>query len=236
LVENLFPPDLIMHNAEAIGLTEEQHERLQAEMQKAQDRFEELHSKLQKQREATAALLRKEQVDEAAALAQFEKLFEVEREVRRGHLTLMLALKNKLTPAQQTKLQELKKHAPRQDRVESRPGKPPPLGLQEKMKKLKAGVKKLEDEGGDATEIGQLMHDFKPLMDEQKFKQAEELLDQALRLLKDQKRQTRHIPRASTQPNFLLSPSARMCMENEVMPARSRQRDSVGLGRVQPPT
>jgi hypothetical protein len=32
------------------------------------------------------------------------------------------------------------------------------------------------------------MHDFKPLMDEQKFKQAEELLEQALKLLQDQKR------------------------------------------------
>jgi hypothetical protein len=100
----------------------------------------------------------------------------------------MLALKNKLTPAQQTKLQEIKKHAPRPDRVEPRPGKPPPLSLQEKMKKLEAGVIKLDDEGGDATEIGQLMRDFKPLMDEQKFKQAEELLDQALKLLQDQKR------------------------------------------------
>ena len=188
LVENLFPPDLIMHNAEAIGLTEEQHERLRAEMQKAHDRFEELHSKLQKQREATAALLRKEQVDEAAALAQFEKLFEVERDVRRGHLTLMLALKNKLTPEQQTKLQEIKKHSSRPERAERPPGKPPPTSLQEKMKKLKAGVKKLEDEGGDATEIGQLMHEFKPLIDEQKFTQAEELLDQALKLLQEHKR------------------------------------------------
>jgi len=49
-------------------------------------------------------------------------------------------------------------------------------------------VKKLEDEGGDASSIGEIMQDLKPLMDEGKFKQAEELLDQALTALQQQKR------------------------------------------------
>ena len=188
IADNLFPPELIMQNAEAIGLTEEQQEKLQAEMHKAHERFEEMHSKLQKQREATAALLKKERVDESAALAQFEKVLDQECELRRTHLALVVALKNKLTAEQQTKLQEIKKHSPKPRVAEHRPGKPPPPSLQEKMKKLKAGVKKLEDEGGDATEIGELMHDLKPLLDEQKFKQAEEILDQVLKLLKDDKR------------------------------------------------
>jgi len=188
VAENLFPPELIMHNADAIGLTEEQQEQLQSDLYKARERFEEMHAKREKQLEATAALLKKERIDEAAALAQLEKLFDQEREVRRAHFGLMVALKNKLTPEQQAKLQEIKKHAPKPDRAEPRPGKPPPASLQEKMKKLKAGVKKLEDEGGDATSIGELMLEFKPLMDEQKFKPAEELLDQALKLLHEHKR------------------------------------------------
>jgi Spy/CpxP family protein refolding chaperone len=188
IAESLFPPEFIMHHAEDLNLTDEQREKLQAEIHKAHERFEQLHSKLQKQREATAELLKKERVDEAAALAQFEKVLDQERELRRAHLALVLALKNKLTAAQQAKLQEIKKHSPKADRPEHRPGKPPPASLQEKMKKLKAGVKKLEDEGGDPTEIGQLMHEFKPLMDDQKFKAAEEIVDQALKLLQDSKR------------------------------------------------
>lgn len=190
IAENLFPPELIMQNAEAINLTEEQQEKLQAEMHKAHERFEEMHAKLQKQREATAALLKKERVDESVAMAQFEKLLDQERELRRAHLALMVALKNKLTPEQQTKLQEIKKHSPKPHVGEHPPppGKPPPPSLQEKMKKLKAGVKKLEDEGGDATEVGQLMQEFKPLMDKQRFREAEELVDQALKLLQQQKR------------------------------------------------
>jgi len=185
VAENLFPPELIMKHAEAISLTDEQKEQLQSEMHKAQERFAEMHSKLKKQLEATDALLKKERVDESAALAQFEKVLDQERELRRTQLALVLALKNKLTPEQQTKLQEFKKKAARED---ARPTKAPPASLQEKMKALKAGVKKLEDEGGDATAVGELMQDFKPLMDKQKFKDAEELIDQALKLLREYKR------------------------------------------------
>ena len=188
LDENLFPPDLIMQNADAINLTDEQRGIFESEMHKAHERFADMHAEREKLLEATGALLKKERVDEAAALAQLEKLLQKEREIRRAHLALVIALKNKLTPEQQSKLQEIKKHSAKSEKVEQRPGKPPPASLQEKMKKLKAGVKKLEDEGGDATSVGELMHDLKPLLDEQKFKQAEELLDQALKLLQDYKR------------------------------------------------
>lgn len=188
VAENLFPPELIMQNAEAIDLTDEQKEKLKSEMHQAQDRFAEMQSKLQKQVEATAALLKKAEVDEPAALAQFEKVLDQERELRRAYLTLVLALKSKLTPEQQAKLQEIKKqHAGAPDRVDRKP-QAPPASLQEKMKQLKAGVKKLEDDGGDVTSVGELMQEFKPLMDEQKFKDAETLVDQALKLLRDYKR------------------------------------------------
>jgi Spy/CpxP family protein refolding chaperone len=191
LAEYLFSPDLIMHNAEAIDLTDAQRDKLEGEMQKAHERFEELHAKREKQLEATVALLKRERVDEAAALAQLEKLLDQEREIRRAHFSLMITLKNKLTPHQQTKLEELKREfrpPDRAERPEPRPGKPPPIGLQEKMKRLKAGVKQLEDEGGDATSIGEIMRDFKPLMDEQKYKQAEEVVDEGLKALREQKR------------------------------------------------
>ena len=190
LMETLFPPEFIMHNAEAINLTDEQREKFEAEMHKAHDRFEDMHAKLDKQRKTTAALLRKERVDESAAMAQFEKVLDQERELRRAHLALMVSLKNELTREQQTKLEQLKKDLPKPELAERRPrpDKPPPASLQEKMKKLHAGVKKLEDEGGDASSIGEIMRDLKPLMDEGKFKQAEELLDQGLKVLQQQKR------------------------------------------------
>ena len=179
-----------MQNAEAINLSSEQRDKLEAEMRKAHDRFEELHAKLQQQREATAALLKKSRVDEPAAMAQFEKVLDQERELRRAHLALMVSLKNKLTAEQQKQLEEVKSRSPKREVVQRRtnPGKPPPASLRDKMEKLKAGIKKLEDEGGDASSIGEIMREFKPLMDEQRFKDAEEVVDQALKALQQQKR------------------------------------------------
>ncbi|HKQ38427.1 MAG TPA: periplasmic heavy metal sensor [Verrucomicrobiae bacterium] len=191
LAEHLFPPDLIMQNAEEINLTDEQRDKIEAEMRKAHERFDEMQAKREKLLEEAEAVLKKDRIDESAALAQLEKVLNQERELRRAHLSLMIALKNKLTPEQQAKLEEMKRHAPRPERAEGpperRPGKPPPASLQEKMKKLKAGVKKLEDEGGDAGSVGEIMREFKPLMDEQKYKQAEEVIDQALKVLREQK-------------------------------------------------
>ena len=190
LTQHLFPPDLIMQNAEEIKLTEEQRDKMESEMRKAQEGFQEMHAKREKLLEETGALLKKERIDESAALGQLDKLLNQERELRRAHLSLMIELKNKLTREQQTKLEEIKKHLPKPERAdapEGRPGKPPPPSLQEKMKKLKAGVKKLEDEGGDAGSIGEIMREFKPLMDEQKYRQAEEVIDEALKLLQEKK-------------------------------------------------
>ena len=190
LDENLFPPELIMQNADEINLGDEQRERIEEEMRKAHERFTDMHAERERRLEAMSTLLKKERINESAALAQFEKVMAQELEIRRAHLSLVIGLKNKLTPEQQTKLMEIKKRLPRSERAEAperRPGKPPPASLQEKMKKLKASVKKLEDEGGDAGSIGEIMRDFKPLMDEQKYKQAEEVIDEALKVLKAQK-------------------------------------------------
>src|SRR3954468_17595504 len=65
--ESFIPPELLMQNQEAIGLTEEQRQSLHAELEKAHARFGELQEQLQKENEALAALLKKDQADEAKA-------------------------------------------------------------------------------------------------------------------------------------------------------------------------
>lgn len=188
LDENLFPPELIMQNADEINLSDEQREKLEDEMRKAHERFADMHADRERRVEAMNALLKNPRVNESAALAQFDKVLEKEQEIRRAHLAFVIGLKNKLTPEQQTKLMDIKKRLPRVAADHRpNPGRPPPASLQEKMKKFKAGVKKLEDEGGDASSVGELMREFKPLMDEQKYKQAEEVIDQALKALREQK-------------------------------------------------
>jgi hypothetical protein len=55
--------------------------------------------------------------------------------------------------------------------------------LPAKMQRLQAGMKRLQQSGGNTSKIAQLMKNFGPLMREQKLKEAEALLDEALKLL-----------------------------------------------------
>jgi hypothetical protein len=105
---NLFPPELIMRNQKAIGLTDEQKTTIRGELLQAQTRFTELQWELQDQVESLVSLLKQEKVDEQQALAQLDKVLDVEREVKRAQIGLMVRLKNKLTPEQQAQLREIR--------------------------------------------------------------------------------------------------------------------------------
>src|SRR6266487_330720 len=57
-----------------------------------------------------------------------------------------------------------------------------PQSLQEKMRQLQALVEKRQQEGADLQPIGDLMQGLQPLIQEQKFGEAEALVDRALNL------------------------------------------------------
>jgi Spy/CpxP family protein refolding chaperone len=105
---NLFPPELIMRNQKAIGLTDEQKTTIRGELLQAQTRFTELQWELQDQVESLVSLLKQEKVDEQQALAQLDKVLDVEREIKRAQIGLMVRIKNKLTPEQQAQLREIR--------------------------------------------------------------------------------------------------------------------------------
>ena len=109
LGENLFPPELIMQNQQALALTDQQKEFLKAELRKAQLKFTELQWQLQDEVEKMAALTKQERIDEQAVLAQMDRVLAAEREIKRTQITLIVRIKNNLTAEQQSKLQELKK-------------------------------------------------------------------------------------------------------------------------------
>jgi Spy/CpxP family protein refolding chaperone len=180
--ENLFPPELVMRFHAEIGLTEEQRESIQKEMEKAQPRFTDLHQQLGKQWETLAVSLKKERIDEKLALAQLDQVQSLEREIRRTQVILLIGMKNRLTPEQQAKLQEINKQLAS--------GKQP-LSLQDKMaakmEKLKAGIEKWQNDGRDPSPIGEVMEPFGGLLNDKKFKDADALLDKALKLLDEPK-------------------------------------------------
>jgi len=182
LAESLFPPELVLQHQAEIGLTDEQRTALMSQVQKAQDRFNDLQQRLQKEMEALGGLVKNERLEEQSVLTQFDKVLDRERELKRAHLSLMLGIKNKLTAEQQAKLREIKgKIAAGQIRSPEEVQRV----LQGKMQKVQEGVQRWQNEGRDPREVGEIMQEFEPLMKEGKHKEAEAVLDRALKLLRE---------------------------------------------------
>jgi Spy/CpxP family protein refolding chaperone len=109
---NLFPAELVMQHRRELGLTDEQKAAIRDEAIKASTRFNELQWQMQDEIETMANLMKGATVDEQKALAQLDKVLNIEREVKRTQLGLSIRIKNKLTPEQQGKLHELQRYPP----------------------------------------------------------------------------------------------------------------------------
>lgn len=183
LAEGLFAPELILRFQAQIGLSNEQRQAIMADIQQAQPKFEQFQQRLQQEQAALGLLLAKERVELEPILAKSDKIQDLEREMRRTHLTLLIGLKNRLTAEQQAKLQEIK--------TEQGPGEGlganPPRALQEKMQRLQARMQQWQQSGRDPSPIERAMQEFQPLIEAGQFKEAEAVLDDALKLLAEKK-------------------------------------------------
>ena len=104
----MFPPDMIMGHARQLNLTEEQKTYMRAEIQKTTTMFQELQWKLQDQSEQLHETMKSASVNEQQALAQLDKVLDLEREIKRLHIGLAVRLKNRLTPEQQDQLNKMR--------------------------------------------------------------------------------------------------------------------------------
>jgi len=126
LADALFPPELVMANQRALGLEADQKAYLRQEISEAQARFLTLQWDLQDAMESLKALLDQQQVNEQQVLAQLDKVLEAERRIKRAQMTLMVRIKNKLTPEQQARLRELRPRPPAPPRAPIAPQAPAP--------------------------------------------------------------------------------------------------------------
>jgi len=104
----MFPPDMIMGHARQLNLTDDQKAYMRAEIQKTTTTFQELQWKLQDQAELLHETMKSSSVNEQQALAQLDKVLEIEREIKRLHIGLAVRLKNRLTPEQQEQLNKMR--------------------------------------------------------------------------------------------------------------------------------
>jgi|SRR5271165_4824888 len=103
----LLPPDFVMDHQQELGLSDAQRKAILADVQAAQEHF------LRSQRQIEAAtsklvdILRQSRIDQAKALAQMDAVLDLEREIKHAQLTLMIQVKNELTPEQQATARKL---------------------------------------------------------------------------------------------------------------------------------
>ena len=100
----MFPPEMIMGHTRELNLTDEQKTFMRTEINRATTRFNELQWQVQDEMEVLHATMKENTVNEQLALAQLDKVLNTEREIKRLTFGLNIAIKNKLTVEQQTKL------------------------------------------------------------------------------------------------------------------------------------
>ncbi len=104
LAGNLFPPELIMQNQSGLGLTDQQRNAMLAEIQRTQTQAAGIQWRLQANVERLGAIMHQPRIDENQALVQLDSVLALEREMKRTQITLLVRLKNQLTPEQQALL------------------------------------------------------------------------------------------------------------------------------------
>jgi Spy/CpxP family protein refolding chaperone len=105
---NFFPPELVMQHQTEIGLQDSQRAALTSAIQAAQGKFMDMQWKLSAEGEKMGRLLQGTQVDEAAVLDEVDRILNMEREIKKAQISLMVRIKNTLTAEQQKKLADIR--------------------------------------------------------------------------------------------------------------------------------
>jgi Spy/CpxP family protein refolding chaperone len=170
-----FPPEVVLLARDVIGLTPEQRETFRACVEKTQPRSDELRKKLERETASLSMLAKKERLDEAALGAQLDRVLDSERELKHLQIGLLVAIKNLLTPEQQTKLSEIAKDGGKQLAEDTR------KRLSEKVEHVTEDMQKWAASGRDPSAVGKTMQEkFKPLIEAGKVIEAEAVLDRLL--------------------------------------------------------
>ncbi len=104
----LYAPELIMENREAIGLSESVGVAMRDEVLAAQKDLMEIQWELSGETHRVAELLQESQVNEAAVMAEIDRLLDVERTIKKRHVALLVRLRNLLSPSQRAQLNKIR--------------------------------------------------------------------------------------------------------------------------------
>lgn len=108
IARHFFPPEMIMAHQRDIGLGEDQREAIQAAVDEAHAAVHDLKWDLQPETQALADLVAADSLDEAAILAQAERVMDLEKRIKLIHMSLVIRIKNLLTADQRATLSDLR--------------------------------------------------------------------------------------------------------------------------------
>lgn len=108
--DHLFPPELIMQHQGALGLTAEQRAAITEAVKGLQGQVIDVQWQMQEAQQKLAELLAQTSVHEADALAQIDRVLDLERQIKKAHLATLIRIKNTLSAEQQRQLLALRQH------------------------------------------------------------------------------------------------------------------------------
>ncbi len=109
----LFDPQLVLRNAQAIGLSAAQRKSILDELKATQTALAPLQVDMTGPAMELQEIIDPPHVDEAKAIATVEQVLKIENEVKKRQVALLVRIKNLLTPEQQMKLRALRDAAAR---------------------------------------------------------------------------------------------------------------------------
>jgi hypothetical protein len=109
---NLFPPEFVLMNQVALGLSTEQVASIKGQVGNTQVQVLDVQVQLHRVTEELHAALENTTVDLIPTLGLASRAMELERQIKMAHLTLMIRVKNLLTEEQQDKARALKPQRP----------------------------------------------------------------------------------------------------------------------------
>ena len=108
----LFPPEMIMGHQRELGITDAQRNTIKDAVHAAQSKFLDLQWRMESESETMSDLVQDSPVDESAVLAKVDKLLDIERDVKKTQLSMLIKIKNALTDDQRSRLAELRRAMP----------------------------------------------------------------------------------------------------------------------------
>jgi Spy/CpxP family protein refolding chaperone len=107
--QHLYAPELIMQNQGRLRITESQREAILQEISKVQATATQVQWRVSEESEKLNQLLERENVQESEVLAQADRLMNGETAVKRAQLSMLIRIRNLLTPEQRSMLRAMRR-------------------------------------------------------------------------------------------------------------------------------